>query len=101
MTGYTVEFDPRTQRELRALPRSIRITIFEQLEFLSAAPFRSHPGVLVKPVRSVHGVWHFHASHDVRVYYATVGSVVRVVLVIRAPGVDRKAVRELRRRHPA
>lgn len=98
MTLYAIEFDPRTEAELRVLPPRIRRSIFRQLEYLRAAPFRSHPSVHVKATKKVHSVWHFHAAKDVRVYYMVDGPVLRVLLVERSAGVDQKTIDELRRR---
>jgi mRNA-degrading endonuclease RelE of RelBE toxin-antitoxin system len=95
---YSVEYDPRTEAELRKLPIRLRRRIDQQLEFLRAAPFRSHPGVTVKATAGVLGVWHFHASRVVRVHYATIGPVLWVVMVERSPGVTRRSIRELRKR---
>jgi mRNA-degrading endonuclease RelE of RelBE toxin-antitoxin system len=92
LTLYSVEFDPRTESELRALPPRTRRLIFRQLEYLRAAPFRSHPGVLVKATKEAHGVWHFHAAKDVRVYYMIHGPIIRVLLVERSAGVNQKTV---------
>lgn len=98
MSLYEVEYDPRTESELRRLPLRLRRKIDRQLEYLRAAPFRSHPGVLVKATREVHGVWHFHASEDVRVFYTTQGPVVWVLMVEQSIGVSKKTVGEIRRR---
>ena len=98
MTTYTVEYDPRTESELRRLPLRLRRRVDDQLEFLRAAPFRSHPGLSVKATREVPGVWHFHVARDVRVFYATQGSMLRVILVDRSEGVSPKTLRELRKR---
>lgn len=98
MSRYSIEYDPRTESELRRLPVAVRRQIDHQLELLSASPFRSHPGVHVKPTAQVDGVWHFHAGRHVRVYYFVVGAVVWVVNVERSPGVTRKVLRELRKR---
>ena len=98
MTRYSVEYDSRTEPELRRLPKRIRILIDESLEYLSAAPFRSHPGVAVKPTSEVQGVWHFHVDREIRVYYLVEGTTLWVVKVERSIGVDRKVVRELRKR---
>ncbi len=98
MSLYTVEYDPRTESELRRLPLRLRRRIDHQLEYLRAAPFRSHPGLHVKATRPIHGIWHFHVARDVRVFYTTLGAVLWVVMVERGPGVSGKTVRELRRR---
>jgi mRNA-degrading endonuclease RelE of RelBE toxin-antitoxin system len=95
---YSVEYDPRTEPELRKLPIRLRRKIDEQLEFLRAAPFRSHPGLKVKSTGGLHGVWHFHVAQEVRVHYTTVGSVLWVVLVERSAAVTSRTVRELRKR---
>jgi mRNA-degrading endonuclease RelE of RelBE toxin-antitoxin system len=95
---YTIEYDPRTESELRKLPLRLRRRIDDQLEYLRAAPFRSHLGLAVRATRAVHGVWHFHVTKEVRVFYTTHGSVLWVILVERSRGVSRKSVREIRRR---
>lgn len=98
MNLYSVEFDPRTEQELRKLPLWLRRRISQQIEYLRAAPYRSHPGVRVKSTREIHGLWHFHATKDVRVFYTTEGSVIWVVMVERSPGVNSKTVRAARDR---
>lgn len=98
MSLYSVEYDPRTETELRKLPARLRRRIDQQLEFLRAAPFRSHPGVTVKATGGVIGVWHFHVTQDVRVHYTTIGPVLWVVMVEQSAGVTRKSVREIRKR---
>ena len=98
MTTYTVAYHPRTESELRKLPLHLRRRIDERLEYLRAAPFRSHPGLQVKATRDVPGIWHFHAAKDVRVFYTTQGPVLWVVLVERSPGIGTTTVRELRKR---
>jgi mRNA-degrading endonuclease RelE of RelBE toxin-antitoxin system len=98
LSQYTIEYDPRTESELRRLPLPLRKRIDVQLEYLRAAPFRSHPGLKVKATREVHGVWHFHVTKDVRVFYTTYGSILWVVLVERSRGVSKSAVRDIRKR---
>ncbi len=98
MSLYTIEYDPRTESELRRLPLRLRRRIDDQLEYLRAAPFRSHPGLQVKATSEVHGVWHFRVTKEVRVFYTTHGSVLWVILVERSRGVSRSAVREIRKR---
>jgi mRNA-degrading endonuclease RelE of RelBE toxin-antitoxin system len=98
LTLYTLEYDPRTESELRKLPVRVQRRVVQQLEYLRAAPYRSHPGVHVKPTRDLSGVWHFHAAADVRVFYTTQGSTLWVVLIERSRGVTRKTIRALRRR---
>jgi mRNA-degrading endonuclease RelE of RelBE toxin-antitoxin system len=95
---YSLEYHPRTEAELRKLPVRLRRRVDQQLEFLRAAPFRSHPGVTVKATGGVLGVWHFHLSKDLRVHYTTIGPVLYVVMVERSPGVTRKSLREVRKR---
>jgi hypothetical protein len=68
------------------------------LEFLLVAPFRSHPGVGVKELAEVRGVWRFRPRADVRVFNTVVGDTLWVVMIERSPGVTSKTVRELRRR---
>ncbi|MFZ0829664.1 MAG: hypothetical protein WCB18_01805 [Thermoplasmata archaeon] len=98
MSLYTIEYDPRTESELRRLPLRLRRRIDDQLEYLRAAPFRSHPGLQVKATSEVHGVWHFHVTKEVRVFYTTHGSVLWVILVERSRGVSRRTVLEIRKR---
>ena len=98
MSLYKVEYDPRTEPELRKLSTRTRRLIDQKLEFLRAAPYRSHPGLAVKSTSEVPGVWHFHAAKDVRVYYTTFGAVLWVVLVERGAGVTRKTIGEVRKR---
>ena len=98
MSLYALEYDPRTEHELKRLPLRLRRRIDEPLEYLRGAPFRSHPIVQVKATSQVHGVWHFHAAKDVRVFYTTQGDVLWVLMVERSRGVSKKAVREIRKR---
>ena len=98
MNPYQVGFDPRAVRDGDKLPVSLRRLIRAKLEFLRAAPFRSHPGVLVKEVAELRGVWRFHVASDVRVFYTVVGDILWVVMIERSVGVSDKTVRELRRR---
>ena len=98
MSLYTIGSDPRTESELLRLPLRVRRRIDEQLEYLRAAPFRSHPGIQVKATREVHGVWHFHVTKEVRVFYTTQGAVLWVILIERSRGVSRRTVREIRKR---
>ena len=98
MSRFSIQYDPRTESELRKLSLTIRRNIDRKLEFLRASPFRSHPGVHVKPTVQVDGVWHFHVGKEVRVYYFVDGFVVWVVKVERSTGVTRKVLRELRKR---
>ncbi len=98
MSRYVVEFDPRTESEIRRLPVRVRREIVRRLEYLSASPFRSHPEIQVKPTAEVHGVWHFHVGKDVRVYYLTEGATLWVVKVERNAGVTHRVLREIRKR---
>jgi mRNA-degrading endonuclease RelE of RelBE toxin-antitoxin system len=98
LTPYRIDFDPRADRDGAKLPVAVRRRIREKLEFLRAAPFRSHPGVLVKEAAEVRGIWRFHASSDVRVFYTVMGDVLWVVMIDRSAGRTRKTVPELRRR---
>jgi mRNA-degrading endonuclease RelE of RelBE toxin-antitoxin system len=98
LNPYRIEFDPRAVRDGAKLPVSVRRRIREKLEFLRAASFRPHPGVLVKEVGEARGTWRFHTSSIVRVFYAVVGDVLWVVMIDRGAGITRKTVRELRRR---
>ncbi|MGA7861890.1 MAG: hypothetical protein WCB19_08560 [Thermoplasmata archaeon] len=98
LNPYLIGFDPRAVRDGSKLSVSLRRRILEQLEFLRAAPFRSHPGVLIKEVAELRGVWRFHVSSDVRVFYTVAGDMLWVVMIERSAGVTKKTVRELRRR---
>ncbi len=98
MSPYRLKYHPRTAAELLRLPLRLRRRIDWQLEFLWAAPLRSHPGVRVKGIREVHGVWHFHASNEVRIFFTTHGEVLWVVEIDRGRGVQASSLGELRRR---
>jgi mRNA-degrading endonuclease RelE of RelBE toxin-antitoxin system len=98
LNPYRIEFDPRAVRDGAKLSVSLRRRISEKLEFLRAAPFRSHPGVSVKEVADLRGIWRFHIASDVRVFYTVVGDLVWVVMIEKSAGVTQKTVRELRRR---
>jgi mRNA-degrading endonuclease RelE of RelBE toxin-antitoxin system len=93
-----VEFDLRVVREEAKLSVSVRRRIRERLEFLRAAPFRSHPGVSVKEVGDLRGVWRFHVASDLRVFYPVVGDVLWVTIVEKSAEGTKKTVREVRRR---
>ncbi|MCI4343244.1 MAG: hypothetical protein L3J92_03895 [Thermoplasmata archaeon] len=98
LTPYQIGFDPRAVRDGAKLPAPLRRRILDRLEFLRAAPFRSHPGVSVKEIAELRGVWRFHVATDVRVFYAVTGEMVWVVMIERSAGVTQKTLRELRRR---
>jgi mRNA-degrading endonuclease RelE of RelBE toxin-antitoxin system len=98
LSQYAIEFDPQTEPELKRLPVRVRRQVDLKLEYLSAGPFRSHPGVSVKPTAEVHGVWHFHVGNQLRVYYIVEGAALWIVKVEFSAGLDRKALRELRKR---
>jgi mRNA-degrading endonuclease RelE of RelBE toxin-antitoxin system len=98
LNPYRIGFDPRAVRDGAKLPAPLRRRILDKLEFLRAAPFRSHPGVLVKEVAELRGIWRFHVASDVRVFYAVVGDTIWVVMIERSVGVTRGTVRELQRR---
>jgi mRNA-degrading endonuclease RelE of RelBE toxin-antitoxin system len=98
LTPYRIGFDLRAVRDGAKLAAFVRRQILRHLEFLRAAPFRSHPGVSVKEVAGVRGVWRFHVAADLRVYYTVVGDMVWVVMIEKSVGVARKTVREPRRR---
>lgn len=98
LNPYQIGFDPRAVRDGSKLSVSLRRRILEKLEFLRAAPFRSHPGVLIKEVAGLRGVWRFHVASDVRVFYTMVGDMLWVVMIERSAGVTKKTLGELRRR---
>jgi mRNA-degrading endonuclease RelE of RelBE toxin-antitoxin system len=98
LNPYSIEFDSRAARDGARLPLATRRRIRAQLEFLRAAPFRSHPGVQVKEIAEVRGVWRFHATTEVRVFYTVVGEGLWVILIAKSPGVTEATMRELRRR---
>jgi mRNA-degrading endonuclease RelE of RelBE toxin-antitoxin system len=98
LNPYPVEFDSRAVRDGARLPSEIRRRIRAQLEFLRAAPYRSHPGVQVKEIAEVRGVWRFHATAEVRVFYSVVGERLWVIMIARSAGVTDTTIRELRKR---
>lgn len=98
MSLYNLEFDPRAISEARRLPMSSRRELRECLEFLRAAPHRSHPGVSVKELREVRGVWRFHLSARGRVFYSAEDGRLIVLMIDSSPGVNSATVKELRRR---
>jgi mRNA-degrading endonuclease RelE of RelBE toxin-antitoxin system len=95
---YSVEFDPRAAEEALRLPVRLRSRLKENLEFLRAGPFRSHPGVRVKEIRELRGVWRFHLDPRRRVFYTTLESVLVVVMVDVNAGITARTRAELRRR---
>ena len=98
MSLYQFGFDERAVRDGSKLSVTFRRRILRNLEYLRAAPFRSHPGVLVKEVSEFRGVWHFHVAADVRVYYTVIGDLIWVVMIGKSPGVSGRTIRELRKR---
>jgi hypothetical protein len=54
--------------------------------------------VKVTSTSEVQGVWHFHVEKQIRVYYVVEGDILWVVNIERNAGVDRKALREIRKR---
>jgi mRNA-degrading endonuclease RelE of RelBE toxin-antitoxin system len=98
LTPYLVSFDARAVRDGSKLSGALRREILRRLEFLRAAPFRSHPGVMVKEVAELRGVWRFHVASNIRVFYSVVGDMIWVLMIERSPGVTGKTLRELRRR---
>jgi mRNA-degrading endonuclease RelE of RelBE toxin-antitoxin system len=92
LNPYLIGFDPRAVRDGAKLSVSLRRRILEKLEFLRAAPFRSHPGVFIKEIAELRGVWRFHAAPDVRVFYTVAGEMLWVVMIERSPGVTKKTV---------
>jgi hypothetical protein len=44
------------------------------------------------------GVWHFHASRAVRVFYYVDGATLWVLMVEKSRGVDATTIRKVRRR---
>ncbi len=98
MSLYSVEFDLRALDEALRLPARLRRRLKEDLEYLRAGPFRSHPGVLVKEIRELRGVWRFHLDRSHRVFYFTLDDRLVVVMVDRNPGVSRRTLAELNRR---
>ena len=98
MNPYPLEFDSRAVRDGARLHWETRRRIRAQLEFLRAAPYRSHPGVQVKEIAEARGVWRFHATTEVRVFYSVVGDRLWVIMIARSAGVTGKTIRELRTR---
>jgi mRNA-degrading endonuclease RelE of RelBE toxin-antitoxin system len=95
---YSVEFDSRALDEAVRLPIRLRRRLKEGLEYLRAAPSRSHPSVLVKEIRDLRGVWRFHLDRHWRVFYITIESRLLVVLIDRSAGIDKRILVELKRR---
>jgi mRNA-degrading endonuclease RelE of RelBE toxin-antitoxin system len=98
LNHYRLGFDPRAVRDGARLSVSVRRRVLGKLEFLQAAPFRSHPGVMVKEVSGLRGVWRFHVTAQVRVFCTVVDDMLWVVVIERSGGVTLKTVRGLRRR---
>ncbi len=98
MSLYSVEFDSRALNEAVKLPLFLRRQLREDLEFLRAAPYRSHPGVSVKELRGLRGVWRFHLGRTHRVFYTTIGGRLIVILIDRNPGVTSRTLSEVVRR---
>ncbi|MDE1822505.1 MAG: hypothetical protein KGI98_16830, partial [Euryarchaeota archaeon] len=90
MSSFRVDFDPRGVTDGLKLPVFLRKRIRRQLDYLRAAPYRSHPAVQVKEIAEVRGVWRFHTSKDVRVFYTVQGDLVWVLMIERSPGITRK-----------
>jgi mRNA-degrading endonuclease RelE of RelBE toxin-antitoxin system len=98
VTPYRIGFDPRAVRDGTKLSLPNRRKVLQRLEFLRAAPYRSHPGVLVKEISEFRGVWRFHVASDVRIFYTVVGDMIWVVMIEKSLGMTEKTVQELRRR---
>lgn len=101
MTLYSVEFTTQSLHEAEQLPPVLRRRLKANLEFLRAGPFRSHAGVRVKEIRDLRGIWRFHLDPKHRVFYATIGSRLIVIMVERSPGVTPRTLSEIRRRRKA
>jgi mRNA-degrading endonuclease RelE of RelBE toxin-antitoxin system len=95
---YSIEFDSRALEEARELSPRLRFRLKNNLEYLRAGPFRSHPGVLVKEIRELRGLWRFHLDRRTRVFYTTAGDRLLIVMIEQSVGVTHKTVRELGRR---
>jgi hypothetical protein len=93
-----VEFDPRPFRDGSKLSLVVRRRIREKLEFLRAAPFRSHPGVLVKEIVERRRFWRFQGASDIRRFSTVVGDTIWALRIERSAGVTDKTRRELCRR---
>jgi mRNA-degrading endonuclease RelE of RelBE toxin-antitoxin system len=98
LTRYTVEFDRQALDEAATLPAQLRVRLKEDLEFLRASPFRSHPGVKVKEIRDQRGVWRFHLGRSHRVFYTTVESRLIVLMIDESSGISSRTLSELSRR---
>lgn len=98
MSLYSIEFDPRALDEALDLPIRLRRRLRRDLDFLRAAPFRSHPGVLVKEIRDLRGIWRFHLGTGGRVFYTTLEARLIVVMIDRSPGITKRTLEELNRR---
>ncbi|HEV2317603.1 MAG TPA: hypothetical protein VGV89_08535 [Thermoplasmata archaeon] len=98
MIPYSVEFDPQALDEASRIPPRPRRRLKEDLEYLRAGPFRSHPGVRVKEIRHLRGVWRFHLGRGPRVFYMTLEDRPTVVKVDVSAGVSKRTLAELKRR---
>jgi len=95
---YSVEFGLQALEEAERLPFRLRARLKDNLEFLRAGPFRSHPGVRVKELRDLRGVWRFHLDGRYRVFYFTIESRLVIVMVYKSAGITRLTLAELKRR---
>lgn len=98
MSLYSIEFDADALDEASRLPVRLRRKLREDLEYLRARPFRSHPGVLVKEIRELRGVWRFHLDRRRRVFYVTIEDRLVVVMVDQSAAVTGRTLAELKRR---
>ena len=97
MSLYSIEFDPRALDGATRLPPRLRCRLREDLEHLRADPFRSHPGVQVKEIRELRGVWRFHLGRRTRAFYVTIEDRLIVVMVDPSARVTPRTLAELRR----
>jgi mRNA-degrading endonuclease RelE of RelBE toxin-antitoxin system len=95
---YSIEFDRKALDEALRLPLLLRRRLKEDLEYLRTAPYRPHPGVLVKEIRELRGVWRFHLDRRRRVFYIALEERLVVLLIDRSAGVTPRTLAELKRR---
>lgn len=94
---YQVRFLLPAEKEFHALPKRLQRRFREQLPYLEANPYRSHPFLPVKDVGQVPGVWRFPLG-DYRVFFQVEGTTVWIgKFWLRPPAYDAAHLRELRR----
>jgi mRNA-degrading endonuclease RelE of RelBE toxin-antitoxin system len=80
VTIYQVGYEPEADAEYWKLPQRLRRELQTRLGYLKAGPFRSYPGLQVKEVADVPGIWRFQLR-DRRVFYRVDGATIWVVMI--------------------